>query len=91
MEIYFDRIASTEDEALPMAALNHRWPWQAWGPWVDEAGGLLRAQDQAASTGGLSQWEPWGHSQMLGGWPMGKWEIARLCLALPFNQLINSQ
>ena len=42
MEIYFDRIASTEDEALPVAALNHRWPWQAWGPWVDEAGGLLK-------------------------------------------------
>ena len=31
-----------EDEAFPMAALNHRWPRQAWGPWVDEAGRLLK-------------------------------------------------
>ena len=53
--------------------------------------GSSRAQGQAASTGGLSQQEPWGHRQTLGGWPKGKWEIARLCLALPFNQLINIQ
>lgn len=26
---------------------------------------------------------------MLGGWPTGKWERARLCLALPFNQSVD--
>lgn len=89
MEIYFDRITSTEDEAFPMAAFNHRWPQQhGFLEWTKQAGSS-RAQDQAASTGGFSQWEPWGHSQTLGGWPTGKWERAKLCLALPFNQSVD--
>lgn len=37
-----DRITSTEDEAFLMAAFNHRWPQQAWGPGVDKAGRLLK-------------------------------------------------
>lgn len=56
--------------------------------WMKQAGSS-RAQDQAAYTGGFSQQEPWGHSQTLGGWPTGRRERARLCLALPFNQSVD--